>query len=1795
MNQGKSHRMKRSAALSLFCLVCCLAGSRLYAQEEGLKTQVVDKKNVGGKEGLNLSSLEASAPADAIRTEGLQSFSMPLSLPHLPSFQRLDSSSGMLRSEPRASNASELERSPSVLETVSQQFTPAPTEKNQTVGPMPKPPDCVDCSLSSVERAVETPVLTPSSSFNPGAIERFSSSQTNVGGKAVPMPTPLEALPLEFLPQGRKGEAGEGQSAAQPVRLVLPSDLQLKPPSAKPEENRQELGGDERPPQANAASWQSLLVEDFATTFPANWQISYSTGGPYFWDDVAANPHTGSRSGWCAGGTVPPNPVLDPNTGFYVNSMSSWMIYGPFNLSDATDAKVDFWYWLNSELNFDYLIWAASVDASTFYGFSLSGNSNGYVSNSFDLKTVPTLGNLTGRSGVYIAFIFQSDASVTNRGAFLDDIDLQKFVPTPTAELVADRVYLRTGPNSGDPDVTTPIAGQPYYVHIDFRNTGAATASNYLVQIRLNGTVLCAGNFTTTAGASEIAWCTNALTWPSGGNTIEGVLDVNNIVVEPNESNNTTSRFYPEATPFAQLVADRMYLRTGPNSGAFVDVPLPGQPYYVHMDWRNASSTAANNFRLEIKLNGSVLCANSSQSAGANTSSTTWCTTALTWPGGGATIEGLLDVNGTIAESVENDNTAARIFGFQTYEDFELTCQVRSAETFTSNPGADFCLIYGYQDDQHYYYVMFNRNTNDTRVFKIRGTTRTEIGNLGTFIIPDVNYHEVRLRRTGSTLQVYFDGVSLGTAVDSEYGLGGLGLGSFNDSSMWDDVCIRRLTSGNCDLIDDFEDLNANDWIPLHPSRWQVITHQGDHSYYLNTTNFESVFDLRLGEYSLLNSQIELVADDVFLRTGPNSGSVVNNPVAGVPYYLHFDWRNTGRAPALGFLFELRALNRDTCGYGGVALAFSTHNSWCTSPITFPVGTATLEGTLDFGNVLFEHNKTNNVIRRTLTVTAATDLVAGQMYLRTGQNSGTIVNSPIPGQQYFVHFDWSNTGSTSATSNLEIKLNNVALCSGSVTAGPNSNLTTWCTSPVTWPSGSNTIRGELDTNNAIAESNESNNVTTRTYPQTPDLIADRIYLRTGQNSGDEVSNPVAGVPYFVHLDWRNVGGATGAFRLELRHNGAVLCFNANQTAGANTTVITLCTSPVTFSPGTQTFEGVLDVNNAIVEVLENNNAASRTFNVPTPQQADLVADRMYLRTGQNSGDEVNNPVAGVPYFIHFDWRNAGAVAANGFRLDISADGAVQCFNGNTNAPANTSFISWCTTPVTFTEGTHTLAGALDVSNAITEQSESNNTVGRTIVVGPMGCNPQACSGPAVFPVKEGGSVVGEVITGRNGSTVCVDIRIRQNTIPIDAFGFVVQVDPTRLAFVSAAAGNLTGNFIQVTGQESPAGSGTIRCGGFGTTAIPINSAGVVIKLCFRVLCSSPSLPASDIVISSPTDDVATMAVCCNKFNCVDCLRNGDVDGNGLLSPGDALCAFKIFLNGGVLPADCDFPNTTCELIAADPNCDGAITPGDALAIFNRYLAGLPPQECFARTVLSKFEAGGANQLTLKQHTVMNAAEAGGKDLVKVALAVKNPAGLQAFGLNLIYPAHKLTLMGVRRTALTENWLQLDGRSNAPGVVTIGGFNPEALASARGNELFEVWFKAEGQAVNAGDFVIDDLLDDFSGLLGEVKPGAQTLAAAPETYKLHQNYPNPFHPGASANLTMVRFDIPGKEAAKVELAIYNLSGQLVRRLLSGNHAPGAYELPWDGRNEQGQLVPSGAYIYKLRAGNFVESKTLTVVR
>ncbi|RMD94724.1 MAG: T9SS C-terminal target domain-containing protein, partial [Calditrichaeota bacterium] len=87
---------------------------------------------------------------------------------------------------------------------------------------------------------------------------------------------------------------------------------------------------------------------------------------------------------------------------------------------------------------------------------------------------------------------------------------------------------------------------------------------------------------------------------------------------------------------------------------------------------------------------------------------------------------------------------------------------------------------------------------------------------------------------------------------------------------------------------------------------------------------------------------------------------------------------------------------------------------------------------------------------------------------------------------------------------------------------------------------------------------------------------------------------------------------------------------------------------------------------------------------------------------------------------------------------------------------------------------------------------------------------------------------------------------------------------------------------------------------------------------------------------------------------------------------------------------------------------------------------------------------------------------------------------------------------------------------------------------------------------------------------------EDVASLPETFTLQQNFPNPFNPE-----TTIRYSLPAH--ARVSLVIYDLRGRRVALLESNeNKQAGEYRVIWNGKDNQGKTLPSGIYIYQLKA-------------
>ena len=322
---------------------------------------------------------------------------------------------------------------------------------------------------------------------------------------------------------------------AQRVALTAPPELtevllSLEPPAS--------IGTqDTSPPLAST----TIKTEGFEGAFPNDWILldnNGATGGEVYWSDDNFRAYSGSWSGWAAGGGA--DGVPGGNN--YPNDMDSWMIYGPFDLSDATAATLDFALWMETELDFDYVKWLASTDGSSFSGYQWSGSSAGWTPIQFDLSVVGAL----SEPEVWIAFLFQSDESVNDAGVYIDDVVIAKDVGAPDHDFALQTIDVANG-------IYAP--GSQLSILTQVQNVGSTASPGWTIHYYLSSDAVITGEDTSLGYIPNLPSLLPAETYQFNGVTnlpnplADGSYYIGAIVetADTNASNNTNL----DATPIS--------------------------------------------------------------------------------------------------------------------------------------------------------------------------------------------------------------------------------------------------------------------------------------------------------------------------------------------------------------------------------------------------------------------------------------------------------------------------------------------------------------------------------------------------------------------------------------------------------------------------------------------------------------------------------------------------------------------------------------------------------------------------------------------------------------------------------------------------------------------------------------------------------------------------------------------------------------------------------------------------------------------------------------------------------------------------------------------------------------------------------------------------------------------------------------------------------------------------------------------------------------------------------------------
>ncbi len=163
--------------------------------------------------------------------------------------------------------------------------------------------------------------------------------------------------------------------------------------------------------------------------------------------------------------------------------------------------------------------------------------------------------------------------------------------------------------------------------------------------------------------------------------------------------------------------------------------------------------------------------------------------------------------NGSIMEYAINTSDYSNLSGDRlgemamiedySFDNFNFTCRLRTADDLSSNSSADLAVIFGYVDEYNYNYLILTTNSSNSALYRVQNGSRVLVQSLNIGI-PDNSFYPVEIEKTSTELSIIYRGQTI-LSTSQQFNRGMIGLGSYNDSAAFTDINITPLegASGN--------------------------------------------------------------------------------------------------------------------------------------------------------------------------------------------------------------------------------------------------------------------------------------------------------------------------------------------------------------------------------------------------------------------------------------------------------------------------------------------------------------------------------------------------------------------------------------------------------------------------------------------------------------------------------------------------------------------------------------------------------------------------------------------------------------------------------------------------------------------------------------------------------------------------------------------------------------------------------------------------------------------------------------
>ncbi len=436
--------------------------------------------------------------------------------------------------------------------------------------------------------------------------------------------------------------------------------------------------------------------------------------------------------------------------------------------------------------------------------------------------------------------------------------------------------------------------------------------------------------------------------------------------------------------------------------------------------------------------------------------------------------------------------------------------------------------------------------------------------------------------------------------------------------------------------------------------------------------------------------------------------------------------------------------------------------------------------------------------------------------------------------------------------------------------------------------------------------------------------------------------------------------------------------------------------------------------------------------------------------------------------------------------------------------------------------------------------------------------------------------VSSTLNAYKGATYFVDVNLYlPKTMTFNYLSGRFLYDTSKVTYLATLSNGLINN-AQWHLVIDTSVAGQIGFTGFGIT--PIDSIGKLFSL--------------ELQIKPSAADSTTTIVCdSSKFNANNSNYNfsftngtfiyhniigsiqqaGDVTLDGVVNMNDFF-ALLFYLSG-------TSPITNPQALAnADFNKDGVINEADLTALYD-FINGISPN------VTQSSGSVSIGNVTYNQTSSAT-----------LPIAISNAQNVNSLLLTLYYDPALISFNAFTKS-ININGSLVQALESKPGEAKFFFNSPKALSGNFNPGNFILSFLNNSIPVGSvikSSFSINGNPQQQGPTLTFGKNGLivtgidNTPGSLPKEFSLSQNYPNPFNP-----TTEINYQLP--KAANVSIKIYNMLGQEVKTLVDEQKPAGSYNIQWNGRNNSGEQVSSGAYIYRIVAGDFVTAKKMIFLK